>query len=276
MSMRKLLAINDAVYGYEEKGVGESLILLHGFTGTKSTWKKQMDYFSDYFHTIAIDLPGHGETETKQPKTMESFARDLQAIIGKLQLHSFHLLGYSLGGRAALSYAIYCPGNIRSLLLVSASPGLKAQSERLERKKSDAILADKLIVDGIESFVDYWENIPLFKSQQSLAKEVRRAIRTERLSQSEQGLADSLRYMGTGSQESWWNKLSTLNFPVALIVGEWDKKFISLNKQMEKKMKNASFYEIPCAGHAVHLEQAEKFATIVMEYINQLEKRNEF
>lgn len=271
MTLKQTVKIADATYAYIDIGEGEPLVLLHGFTGSKEAWEKHMQTFAKRYRVIAIDLPGHGETRSNEPRTMALFAQDLHEILQRLELSPVHLLGYSLGGRAALSYAINFPGNIRSLILESASPGLMTEAERKARQKQDDQLARLLLDEGIEAFVHYWENIPLFETQKALPKNVQTSIRNGRLQQSEEGLACSLRYMGTGTQPSWWSKLHTCNFPVLLVAGALDKKFVKINQAMHDQLKHARLEIVADAGHAVHIEQDEKFDTIVMEFLaNQL------
>src|SRR5699024_9154076 len=87
----------------------------------------------------------------------------------------------------------------------------------------------------------------------------------ERLQQSAHGLANSLLYLGTGKQPSWWQDLDQLKRPVCLIVGELDEKFIHMNKKMQKKLPQASFHLVKNAGHTVHIEQPETFSQINRE-----------
>lgn len=265
--MTKYITVHDATYAYSQIGQGEPLVLLHGFTGRKETWNQIVSYLSHSFQVITIDLPGHGQTVSNKPRTMEQFAKDLDEIVNRLNLGSIHLLGYSLGGRSALSYAMYFPGNIRTLILESASPGIRTKEEQKQRMKQDALLAQKLIMEGIDEFVTYWENIPLFQTQKRLPIELQQAVRTERLSQNVEGLALSLLHMGTGMQPSWWGRLSELTVPVTLIVGEEDEKFVCINNIMQTKLKFATVKIVENAGHAVHLEQVEKFVTIVEEHM---------
>lgn len=264
--MRK--TIDGTTYAYRLEGKGEPLVLLHGFTGSKETWDMIKPEFSDY-RLLTIDLPGHGATVTKRKVSMEQFAHHLKQLTADIGFSRFHLLGYSLGGRSALSYAMYYPETIQSLILESASPGLKTEIERFERMEQDKNLAKMLTSKGLEYFVSYWENIPLFETQRRLPKEVRHQVRKERLSQVAVGLAQSLLGMGTGAQPSWWNSLDKLYFPVLLIVGELDKKFVQINKTMNEHMKNSKLTIVQGTGHAVHLEQVEYFVKIVREHIEQ-------
>ncbi|MER2116248.1 MAG: 2-succinyl-6-hydroxy-2,4-cyclohexadiene-1-carboxylate synthase, partial [Solibacillus isronensis] len=176
--------------------------------------------------------------------------------------------GYSMGGRVALSYAVRYPSGIEHLILESASPGLMDEEQRTIRKQADDTLAEKILANGIESFVNKWENIPLFASQKSLPAEVQQEIRSERIQQREIGLANSLRGMGTGVMPELWSKLNTLTMPVTLVTGKLDEKFIQLNNEMQERIEKANHLIIPAVGHAIHVENPTKFATIVKETIS--------
>ena len=265
--MNNLMTVKDATYHYSVCGEGEPLVLLHGFTGTGNTWETFSEKWSKFFKVIMIDLPGHGKTNVKSPRTMEQFCQDLKLLLDQLKIKKTHLLGYSMGGRAALSFALNYPDYVQSLILESASPGLKTGEERRKRREADALLAEQIMVNGIEGFTYYWENIPLFETQKHLPAHIKKVIRHERLSQLPEGMAESLLYMGTGSQPSWWDKLVEVTIPVLLVVGSLDKKFIRINQEMKKLLPNAELVTVVKSGHAVHVEQVEKFDKIVMEFL---------
>lgn len=130
-----------------------------------------------------------------------------------------------MGGRLAYSFAMTYPERVSALVLESTTPGLKTLGERRERIMRDRKLADFILRDGLEAFVAYWENIPLFSSQQRLAEDIRYRIRSGRLRNNKIGLANSLTGMGTGSQPSLWSRVEEIDVPVLLICGEWDENF---------------------------------------------------
>lgn len=266
--------IGDASYAYEIEGNGPPLLLLHGFTGRKETWVEHIQTWKSVFTCIAIDLPGHGETRTKTPRTMELYCQDLKKILVHLNIESVHLLGYSMGGRTALSFGVLYPELVTSIILESSSPGLKKVVEQKERLKQDEELAVKIVEEGLDNFITFWENIPLFKTQLSLPKAIKQKIRKERLNQTAAGLATSLRYMGTGKQPNWWGHLKDLNVPVLLLVGEEDTKFIKINQKMANLLTNQELHIIKNAGHAVHVEQSDIFGKLVTVFIKQQEKAN--
>lgn len=249
------------------------IVFLHGFTGSTATWQSVVDILGGEYKTVAVDLTGHGETAVPKESSRYSMAEqiaDLEALVDELKLTSFTLVGYSMGGRVALAYAHRYPERVSSLILESASPGIKAESERLERKETDKKLSERIIRDGISLFVEFWENIALFNSQKRLSTETQNAVRAERLSQSATGLANSLIGMGTGSQQSYWGELHTINLPVLLITGEIDTKFVNIAQEMLEYLPLGKHRTIKDAGHAIHVEKPTLFATMVKEHITQV------
>jgi 2-succinyl-6-hydroxy-2,4-cyclohexadiene-1-carboxylate synthase len=155
------------------------------------------------------------------------------------------------------------PEYVERLILESASPGLPTTDEQLARQAKDKGISEKLMEEGIESFVDFWESLSLFDSQQNLSDDVKKGLRKERLGQTPKGLSESLLGMGTGHQPSWWDQLSSLMCPVLLITGEEDEKFRSINEEMAQRFAQASHRVVKDAGHTVHLENPGIFAKIV-------------
>ncbi|MEH7389020.1 2-succinyl-6-hydroxy-2,4-cyclohexadiene-1-carboxylate synthase [Bacillus sp. JJ1474] len=249
---------------------GTPLLLLHGFTGSGASWIRFKPYWQNY-HVIAVDIIGHGKSDSPTDVSkydIEAVAEDLHTILQRLGIGQTNLLGYSMGGRLALTFALQYPQMVRKLILESSTPGLKSEDEREARRLQDEKLASRIQEQGIEDFVDYWENIPLFQSQKGLSDDLRQHIRTERLSNSAVGLSNSLKGMGTGAQTSWWERLHEISFPVLLITGDMDSKFCQIAKEMHKELKNGTWISIDKSGHAIHVEKPELFGTIVNEFLS--------
>ncbi|MBE7105844.1 2-succinyl-6-hydroxy-2,4-cyclohexadiene-1-carboxylate synthase [Bacillus cereus] len=261
-------------YEYEVVGSGEPLLLLHGFTGSMETWRSFIPSWSEQFQVILVDIVGHGKTESPEDVThydIQNVALQMKELLDHLHIENAHVLGYSMGGRLAITMACLYPKYVRSLLLENCTAGLESANERKERREKDERLADKIEQEGTRSFVSMWENIPLFETQKRLAQNVQEAVRKERLANNPTGLANSLRGMGTGAQPSWWKDLQNLKIPVLLLNGESDEKFFRLLKNIEKCIPHANFVKIDGAGHAIHVEQPEKFDTIVKGFLKTMQ-----
>lgn len=262
------IELNGVHYFYEVKGTGEPLLLLHGFTGDSSSWKNV--HLDNHYKIITVDLIGHGQTDSPQDVNrykMEQAVNDLLSLLNFLTIDKVNLLGYSMGGRLALSFAMLHRDRVKRLILESSSPGLKTKAERLARMEQDERLAQFIEREGIESFVNYWENIPLFSTQKGLSKELRGAIRTQRLNNSPIGLANSLRGMGTGSQPTWWDELYKLSIPTILLCGELDRKFHRIALEMNALLPNSHIAVFPKVGHTLHLENRRRFNETIHHFL---------
>ncbi|MFC4404802.1 2-succinyl-6-hydroxy-2,4-cyclohexadiene-1-carboxylate synthase [Gracilibacillus xinjiangensis] len=255
-------------YWVEIYGDGKPLVMLHGFTGSTNTWHSVKDSLIDNYQVILVDLPGHGRTNACVD-SIEACCADLASIFDQMRLSAIHLLGYSMGGRTAISFAILYPQYVESLLLESTTAGIANEAERENRVREDHKLAAFILENPLEVFVDKWEKVPLFESQRSLPEHVRKKIRQERLSQTKEGLAHSLQVMGTGSMPSWWEYLQQVTCDVCIIVGEEDNKFVQIGKKMNQTLANSELQMVKKSGHAIHVEQTNIFGTIVNEFISR-------
>jgi 2-succinyl-6-hydroxy-2,4-cyclohexadiene-1-carboxylate synthase len=281
-----------------------TLVLLHGFTGSAAAWGSHLDTLAaSGMRIVAFDLLGHGQSDAPanpQRYAMEHCQADILAALDKLvgardvtssinriadvprhigrnrcastksALYSLRseseaiLLGYSLGGRIALYTAF--SGFFRALILESASPGLASPIEREERRISDEILAASIERDGVAAFVDRWEKLPLFASQQSLPAACQQTLHAQRLHNCAVGLANSLRGVGVGVQPALHARLPALSIPVMLIAGELDNKFCALARQMAQVLPQSQLHIVPGAGHAVHLDRPREFDDLVRDF----------
>ncbi len=261
---------------YLEEGANgsEPLLLLHGFSGSSDAWGggllRDLAMRTDR-RVIAVDLPGHGLSDDPgEPAryALPAVARTLVEFLEALGIRRAVWIGYSMGGRVALGTAVLHPERIAGLVLESTSPGLPTAEEREVRRASDEALAARIEAGGIEAFVDYWSELPLFATQSRLPTEVRASIRRRRLENRPPALAACLRGMGTGSQPSFWEDLVGLKMPSLILVGEQDPKFTKVGRRMVRRIPTAGLMEVPGAGHAVHLEQPVEWSAAVVAFLD--------
>jgi 2-succinyl-6-hydroxy-2,4-cyclohexadiene-1-carboxylate synthase len=242
-------------------------VLLHGFTGSAVAWgQAALDRLREAGLAPApVDLPGHGHLAGT---TVTTLAEALTLVEGAVEKsgRSTTLVGYSMGGRIALHYAMQTPRRVERLVLESASPGLRTEAEREKRRAADAALAARIVSRGIEAFVDEWEALPLFASQRTLSESVRGNIRDRRLRNRAVGLAAALRGLGTGTLPSLWSELEAFDLPVLLITGERDTSFVEVARRMAEALPNARLVVVPDVGHAVHLEAPDAWAEAVGDF----------
>ena len=113
-------------------GAGEPLVLLHGLGESHIGWRPVIGALSDRYDVIAIDLPGFGRSPAL-PCGVAPNAVNLAAVIedtlDDLGIDTYHVAGYSLGGRVAIQLA----GSARVQSVIAIAPdGLGTPVERIQ------------------------------------------------------------------------------------------------------------------------------------------------
>ncbi|MBD7935421.1 MULTISPECIES: 2-succinyl-6-hydroxy-2,4-cyclohexadiene-1-carboxylate synthase [Cytobacillus] len=254
-------------YHVETFGNGEPIMALHGFTGYGNSWRFYSEEISDRT-IIAPDIIGHGQSDSPEDIShyqIEEQAAMLAHLIDIMKLNKVDVVGYSMGGRLAITFALLFPEKVHRLILESTTPGIDSSEDRALRIKNDMKICQMIKDKEIEGFVNYWENIPLFASQKRLTARKREQVRRQRLRNNPQGLINSLIGMGTGAQPSWWTAIAELQMPVLILTGSIDQKFCMIGEEMSKRIQHATHHTIEESGHTVHLEKP-------LQYVAEIEK----
>lgn len=204
---------------------------------------------------LTPDCPGHG-AKSQVAADLTEGARLLARECGQGDW-----VGYSMGGRFALHVALASPEVVSRLVLVSTTPGIEDDVARQRRHEEDETRAQSLLLYGVESFLDEWLQSPLFATLPADA-----AGREERLSNTPEGLASSLRLAGTGTQESLWPRLGELTMPTLVVAGSRDDKFTAIARRMAEALPRAELALLD-GGHAVHLERPAEFSELVDRFV---------
>jgi 2-succinyl-6-hydroxy-2,4-cyclohexadiene-1-carboxylate synthase len=257
--------------------VAPTVVLLHGFTQTRRSWRRTVQALGGRYRALAPDLPGHGQA-VHRVASFDACTAYLRALAGDPSRRPaspapggvaaenrsadspperFTLAGYSMGGRIALHAALTLREQIDRLVLIGASPGLADPAERAARRAADEALAARIEAVGVEEFAREWAAQPLFAGQ---PERVAAAAHADRLRNTPEGLAAALRGLGTGAMDPLWDRLPELALPVTLVVGERDEKFRAIAEQMAARLPDARVVVIPGVGHAAHLESPETVA----------------
>lgn len=233
----------------------EPVVFLHGFSDTPAAFEHIRETFLT--PTLAFVLPGHaGQTE----------ACDWQSAL--LRLRAFlegrraHLVGYSMGGRLALSYAATYPEDVLSLVVVGAHAGLP-EEEKGARAAADEALAE-LADRDLETFLTRWEQTPILNLRRQEpgvvhAKASRR--RTNRGS----GLADALRQLGPAKMPAV--RPEDLTMPTLFVAGELDLKYVAIAQELARRAPKGQVRVLADAGHAAHEDQPAAFIELVKNHV---------
>ena len=127
------------------------MLLLHGFAQTCHSWDFVALAFCDRFHVVSLDQRGHGDSDWSpngdySPETQQA---DIAAVVSELGLKNFVLMGLSMGGRNAFTYAAHHPGEVRALVIVDAGP----QNMRAGSRNIRNFVQQEDELDSVDDFV---------------------------------------------------------------------------------------------------------------------------
>ena len=108
--------------GYRTAGDGpETLLLIHGLTGSSTTWREVMPTLADRFTVVAPDLLGHGESaKPRGDYSLGAFASGVRDLLVALGIERATVVGHSLGGGVAMQLAYQFPERCERLVLVNS------------------------------------------------------------------------------------------------------------------------------------------------------------
>lgn len=232
------------------------LVLVHGFTQTGRSWDAVTSRLPEGFDVVALDVPGHAGTAVAADLWRTA---DVIAAAGGRATY----VGYSMGARLALHVALAHPDLVERLVLLGSTPGIRNPDERAERRRSDELLATSIVAEGVGAFLDRWLANPMFAGLAGAAVQ-----REDRLRNTAEGLAGSLRTCGTGTQEDLWPRLAELGMPTLLMAGSNDQKFADIAAEMAPLIGgHATVRLVDQGGHAAHLEQPGRFVELVVDWL---------
>lgn len=161
-----------------------------------------------------------------------------------------------------------------ALVLESAGLGPVDDAAREALRERNFAWAARVRGEGVSAFMDWWAGLPLFESQQYLSADQRERLRAGRLANDTESLALSFERAGAHAMPSRCEsiralcELSRRGVSVSYLAGRLDAKYCKVLVDLRADSHDAvSCRAVPCAGHNIHLEQPEVFASILEEVV---------
>ncbi len=241
-----------------ERGTGPlTLIFLHYFGGSAQEWRAVIEQLAADYRCIAVDLRGHGDSPAPESGySVDDMTDDVVAVLDRLGISSFVLVGHSMSGKVALNLASRQPTGLQQVLLVSPSPPHPEPIPDKDRK-------EMLETHGTEqAAIKTFENI----TAKPVSKTDRQHI-----------IADNLRtskvawdaWLTEGSKEDIADRMSRVTVPVSIIAGNKDNA-LSPDVQSEltiPTLPNATFEILDGSGHLPTYEMPDALTNFILKKI---------
>lgn len=235
---------------YLELGAGDSVpvLLLHGFGADLNTWMFTQPALAELRRAIALDLPGHGGSAKELPRAdAESLAVVVEGALDALGIDRAHLVGHSMGGGIAISFALRQPRRAATLsLIASASLGPEINGAFIDglvgaARRREALEVLKLLVhDPALVSRTMVEDLLRYKRLDGVAAALTRIA--------EEWFPDGRQGVGLGTA------VAGLEIPVQVIWGREDR--IIPVAHAEALASHLPVHIVEDAGHLPHMEKA--------------------
>jgi len=241
-------------YSYQENGSdGDQktlTVLVHGAGSSHLGWPLSLRHLPG-MHTIAVDLPNHGNSAPKEINSIKQSAEDLHAFLTAMEVENVNLIGFSMGSAIVLQMLLQYPKFIQRAVLISFTP--QPVLDELDHK-------DDSQFDWMQIFINKLFNKNLSESQRNKISGPLFAMDREILYKD---LMNAHRYHPDFSGE----KSST---PVLFLLGSDDPFF---NKESEQSMldhfTNRCVKTLPRAGHLLTWEYPNLVQSYLLEFFAQ-------
>lgn len=240
---------------YTLNGHGKVVVLLHGFLETKEMWKPLR--LHENYQTIAIDVPGHGASVLSEKKdgTIRFFAREIATFLTELGIHSYDIIGHSMGGYIALEMNLI-DSNIGKTILLHSNFW-----EDDEAKKGDRTRVAKIARMNVKYFVR--EAIPsLYLEPKKHEEFIQESLSYAYQLDGENVAITALAMKDRIDFSDWVEKNKTRVF---CIQGDEDK-IVPLNTMLEK-IGEGNLTVIPNCGHMGHIEASSDVRLVITDLL---------
>lgn len=232
-----------------DRGKGKVIVLLHGYLGSHKVWEQTINNLSRSYRVIAIDLPGHGDTEcVGYAHSMELMAKCVKAVMDFLRLKKYVIIGHSMGGYVALAFADLYPDNLKGLCLYHSTAYADSDEKKKDRLRAiNAVKANRSIYTKATI-----KNLFATKNLKYLKEEI--AFATAIAKQTgKKGIIAALHGMKDRPRRDII--LGLVEYPIMMVIGEQDNvlPYEQLLEQAEL-IKNKHVLYLEHDGHFGFLE----------------------
>lgn len=248
------------------------LLALHGGAQTAHSWDFFCLSLRDLYHPIALDQRGHGDSDWSEEGdyTVDSFVSDADAFTDALHLPPFVLVGLSLGGRNAFTFAAQHPKKVKALIIADVGPDIQEEG----RKRISEFLQD---TETFESFD--WLVARVKRYNPHREEEQIRGSLVNNLKQLPDGRwtwkhdrrRGLRREAGGEMTASGWECIASIRVPTLIVRGANSDIFAPATAQrMHAAIPDSRLVEVPKAGHLVQGDNPVGFEHVVRDFLVSL------
>ncbi|MGI9544944.1 MAG: alpha/beta fold hydrolase [Cyclobacteriaceae bacterium] len=250
---------------YQERGIGDPLVLLMGFGADGNVWEKHAAVYEQHFRCIILDNRGVGKSDAPHgPYSTAMMADDTAAVMDHLGVTQAKVAGISMGGAIAQELALNHPERVSCLALISTWPSFNTYAKTVyENLKSIRKTAKP---DDFMELLQLWIFAPPFY-ETGLAdlKEGQEEAAANENPQTQQGFEGQL---DACIHHNSVDRLGQIKVPTLITIGDMDIFTPpTFSELLHEKIPGSRLEHFPRGGHVHHWEDLERFNRITLEFL---------
>lgn len=245
---------------FARQGSGPPLVLVHGYLGGSGMWRETIDHFASRYDVIAPDLAGFGDSaHLESPDRIEHHAEQVLAVVDRLGIKGFRLIGHSMGGMIAQHMAASVGGRIDRMVLYGTGP----YGHTRTRFETADMTRQRLLTQGVAVTARHIAATWFVAGKDAPAYETCVEI----------GSRASLQgaIAGTHAFARWdaHAMLGSLAMPTLIVWGEKDRSIgWDQCEMLWRDIPQSSLAVCPGCAHNVHFEKPELFKLLVTDFLD--------
>ncbi len=264
------ITVNGARLWYEDTGVttGHAVIFVHAAICDHRQWDKQTAPFAQKYRVIRFDMRGFGQSEL--PAGPFSLSDDIGGVLDALGVERSAVIACSMGGSAAIDFALNQPERASALVLVGTGVGggpsdiapeeerLIAEMEAAEKSGDVARLNDAML--------RFWVDSPR-RAPEQVAPGVR-ALVAEMIDINNRRAGEWEHAQSQRTDPPAAQRLSEIHMPTLLIVGGDDALDVRETAELlEAGVAGARRVVMPGLTHVPNMERPDEFNQLVLDFL---------
>jgi len=266
--------VNGVTLHAEEAGAGQPIVFVHEFAGDSRSFEAQVRFFSRRYRCITYNARGYPPSDV--PESLEAYSQelavaDLKAVMDHFALEQAHVLGFSMGGFAALMFTLAYPQRVRSAVL--AGTGYGSTADRSAFEKDANALADRIEKDGMEKVADMYSQAPARLRFRD--KDIRGWTEFRQMLRESSTTGHALTMRGVQARRpsvlSLGEQMKKTDRPVLIITGDEDEPCLEPGFFMKRVFPAAALVVMANTGHTLNLEEPDAFNRHVDDFFHQVD-----
>lgn len=258
------LNFNNKTIHYQINGIGQTLVLLHGFLESSKIWNVFNKALKNQFQVIAIDLQGFGLSDNfSETHTMEMMADVVKAVIDQEQITCCVMAGHSMGGYATLAFAKKFPDMLQGFCLFNSQAAADSEESKINR---DRVV--KLIKKDQTGFIHSFIPDLFAESNKTKFRDQIEKLKLEASKSSKEGIIAAL--IGMKERPDSLTLLKSFDKPILFIAGKQDKRIpTDIIIKQAALPHHSEFLLLEDVGHMGFIEAKDTTLKVLRDFANR-------